>query len=466
MNKIELQNEVTDINDIFLADDINHSWHSFTLMKEYIDDNPIMITNSSGCWLYDSKGRRYLDGFASMWTNIHGHNDPELKEALASQLNSLPYSSYVTLTHPKAAELSGKMIEIAPKGLSRIFFVNNGSNANETALKISFQYWQHMGKPEKREVICLKEGYHGSTFGAMSAGNSEIFHKRFKHWCFKSISIPAPECLEYGGKVHFSNDNESIKALEELLVKRSSEIACLILEPSIQPAAGTGMRMQPPGFLKKIVNLCREFNVHTIFDEIFVGFGRAGHLFACNMDNVVPDFLCLGKGISGGYFPFAATMTTEEIYQSFYADYKEGKAFFHGHTYSAHPMGCAVVLKSIEKLQRLIASGKFESTVNMFGKITTEFFKNHPYVRQIRQRGFIFALDLYPGKEGKDFPLSDRIAHNVSMLARTKEVIIRAFFNGISFVPPFIINEEEVRFLCQRTSESIIEYISKHSKKS
>lgn len=437
-----------------------HSWNLMTQMKEYLE-NPVIIEKGEGCWLYDIHGNKYLDGNASMWTNVHGHNHPELKEVILNQLNKLADTTYVSRSHESVLKLSHKLATIAPAELTRAFFTNNGSTANESALKLSFQYWQLIGKPQKSRVISMKEGHHGLSFGATAVSGNPGMHGRFKPWCFPCEHFRSPQCLEYGGKVFYEEDSESLNSLETLLKRISKETACVILEPSIQSVAGNGMKLQPKGFLKKVEKLCKDYEVHLILDEVFVGFGRTGSLFVCKEENVSPDFLCLGKGISAGYLPLGATLTKEKIYEAFLGDFIEGNTFVHGHTYGGNALATAVALKSIELLEERIIMGSLNNGVKDFTSITTKHFSQHPYVKEIRQRGFVCAIDLYGGSPNKEFLPEERVGYHTCQYALKKGLLIRAYKDSIFLIPPLSIGSDEMEFLCQKTSESITEYLSK-----
>ena len=311
-----------------LATDRRHVWHPFTQMQEYGEVPGLAIASGQGGWLTDTEGRTYLDGNASIWTNVHGHNDPDLNAALIRQLDRVAHSTMLGLTHPTGTELAAELAALAPPGLSRVFFTDNGAGAVEVALKLSFQYWQLRGRPEKRGAIGMAEGYHGDTFGAMAVGDSGFFHDRFRSWCFPTDHFPAPHCRELAGRVRAADSAASLAGLRQLLEEKAAQTACLILEPSVQGAAG--MRQQPPGFVAAVAALCREFEVHLILDEVFVAFGRLGSMLVCSAEGVVPDFLCLAKGLTAGYLPLAATLVQEEIYAAFWAPMRAGGPFSTG----------------------------------------------------------------------------------------------------------------------------------------
>lgn len=426
--------------------DREHAWHPFTQMQEYVGLPQLQVDRGEGSWLYDVEGNRYLDGNASIWTNAHGHNDPELNQVVIDQLGKVAHSTYLGLSHPVGARLSAKLAEISPEGLERVIFSDNGSCAIEIALKVSFQYWQLVGSPRKRLVLGMENGYHGDTFGTMSAGDSHDFHGRFSAWCFESLTFPAPVCLERAGVVSYQEDGESLASLQTILEERSSEIACLVMEPSIQGPAG--MRFQPKGFLKKVAELCERFDVHLILDEVFVGCGRTGRMFACEAEEVSPDFLCLAKGLSAGYLPMAATLTHEKVYQAFLGTFDSGKAFIHGHTFTGNPLAAAVSLKSIEKLELLVASESFSQNQEYFGACLECTFARHPNVKELRQRGFVAAIDLYPGEGSEvEWALNDRMGLQVCLKARDFGVLLRPLLDSVLIVPPLTISKEEIDFL-------------------
>lgn len=422
-----------------------HSWHPFTQMKEYLGLPPLHIEKAKGSWLFDAEGNHYLDTNASVWTNAHGHNDPELNAALEEQLAKVAHSTYLGLSHPVGAELGARLSEIAPDGLERVTFSDNGSNAVEIALKQSFQYWQSVGRPEKRLVVGFENGYHGDTFGTMSVGGSSGFHGRFADWSFEARKVAPPVCEELNGEVSFEDEASSLAKLERVLAEEGSRVASVILEPWIQGPAG--MRLQPKGFLKKVETLCCQYEVHLILDEVFVGFGRTGSLLVCAEEGVRPDFLCLAKGLTAGYLPLAATLTTSEVFEAFLGDFDSGKAFYHGHTFTGNPLAAAVALKSLEKLERLIESGKLDQTIAKFGEGVAGLAAD-ANARSARQRGMAAAIDLYPGgDETNAWPLNERVGMRVCVAGRENGLLLRPLMDSILLVPPLTISERELDFL-------------------
>jgi len=444
----------------FLEADRRHVWHPFAQMQEYLEHPTLAIVSGEGGWLTDSEGRRYLDGNASIWTNVHGHNDRDLNAALQRQLGRVAHSTMLGLTHPIGAELAAELAGLAPPGLGRVFFSDNGAGAVEVALKLSFQYWQLCGRPEKRGVIGLAGAYHGDTFGAMAAGDSGFFHDRFRPWCFPSSHFPAPFCREWAGRVRSADSSGSLAGLRQLLSERAGQTACLILEPSVQGAAG--MRLQPPGFVAAVAELCRAHEVHLILDEVFVAFGRLGSMLVCGQERVTPDFLCLAKGLTAGYLPLAATLAREEIFSAFLGSYASRRAFFHGHTFTGNPLAAAVAVENIRKLRPLIADGILRDRAEFFGLKLDEALAGHPGVLEIRQRGFAAAVDLRPGEEenrppdGAGRPGMDlRIGLRVCLAARNHGLLLRPLGDSLLLVPPLCLSRGELGQLVDRTAAAL-----------
>lgn len=435
--------------------DCKHSWHPFSQMKEYCEWPRLQIERGQGCWLWDEHGNCYLDTNASVWTNTFGHNDPEINAALEEQLSKVAHSTYLGLSHPVAAEFGHRLCKAAPQGLERIYYSDNGSNAIEIALKLSYQYWQHKGQPQRRRVIGMQGGYHGDTIGTMAAGSSGRFHEKFKPWFLDSWHFPAPQCHRFNGKVECADASDSLQKLEAYLQKEADQVACLIIEPFVQGAAG--MMQQPNSFLKSVEMLCRKYKIHLVLDEVFVAFGRLGTLFACEQESVVPDFLCLAKGLSAGYVPLAATLIQSEIYDAFLGDWEDDRTFFHGHTFTANPLACAVALKNLEKLNALIASGKLAKTIQSFGQALAKKLKPHPNVANIRQHGLTASVELANAKKKEKWPIHARMGWQVCLAARKHGLILRPLGDSLLLVPPLIISDEEIIFMCDHIVKTLDE---------
>jgi len=421
-------------SDVF---DVARSWHPFTQMQEYTALPRVQIERGEGCWLIDENGKRYLDANASIWTNVHGHRDPDLDQALIDQLGRVAHSTYLGLGHGPGSLLGEKLARLT--GLDRVFYSDNGSNAVEIALKLSFQYFQLIGQSSRRRVIALTNAYHGDTFGTMSVGDCGVFHARFDPWKFPVERIPAPRCDEFGGVVFSEATEESLAALDAHFSTFGGEVASVILEPWVQGAGG--MRLMPHGFVRAVAERCREQGAHLILDEVFVGFGRCGPMLVGEAEGVTPDFYCLAKGLTAGYLPLAATVTSEAIYQAFLGEFGEHKAFYHGHTFTGNPLGCVVALKSIDKLEALMASGALDATIDSFEHFFRDLRAELPDSFRLRQRGLAGALELPPGD-----PQARRGLH-FCLALRERGVLLRALGDSLLLVPPLVIKPAEIDFL-------------------
>lgn len=435
------------------AQDARHAWHPFTQMSEYLANPRLHISHGEGCWLVDTEGRRYLDGTASLWTNVHGHNHPELNAAITGQLGRVAHSTLLGLNHAPAAELAERLAGLTGGALSRVFYTDNGSCAVEVALKLSLQYRQLAGEPHRTGIVAMENAYHGDTFGTMSVGDNGVFHGRFKPWFFACDRFPAPDHVECAGEVLKSDATRSLAALEKLLTEKGATTSCLILEPGIQGAAG--MRLQPRGFVKSVSEICKRHGVHLILDEVFTGFGRTGHLLVAHEESVTPDFLVLAKGLTGGYLPLAATLTSEAIYGKFLGVIDEWRALYHGHTFTGNPLACAVALKSLDLLEPLVASGELAAKAQTFGEIVRDTFSGHPNISEIRQRGFVAALDLRPATGAKPWATNDRTGYRICLEARKHGLLLRPLGDTLLLVPPPAMPVSELRMLCEGTLKAM-----------
>lgn len=407
-------------------------WHPFTQQTEW---EPLVITRGEGNYLFDEAGRSYLDGVSSLWCNVHGHHHPRLDRALREQLDKLAHSTFLGLTHEPGIRLAAALLEVTPRSLTRVFYSDSGSSAVEIALKQSFQYWQLRGRPTKQRFLRLGEAYHGDTLGAVGVGGIDLFHRIFGPLLTSSIAIPTPAGTD---------GTHALGQLADELARRSDEIAAFILEPLMQGAAG--MLKQPPGFLKAATELCRQHDVHVIVDEVATGFGRTGTLFACEQEGVEPDLMCLAKGLTGGYLPLAATLATEEIYAAFLGAHGDMKHFFHGHTYTANPLACAVGLESLALLR--------ESTLaNAHGRIpeitaALDRICELPAVKDVRQVGMMIGIELHE--------VADRfLGREVCAQARKMGVILRNLGDVVVWMPPLTLSSEDVLLLETATIDAI-----------
>jgi adenosylmethionine-8-amino-7-oxononanoate aminotransferase len=405
------------------------SWHPFTQMEAW---KPLVIASGSGCYLYDRQGRCYLDGVSSLWCNVHGHRHPVLDAALREQLELVAHSTYLGLTHEPGIRLAAELLQVAPSGLSRVFFSDSGSTAVEIALKQSFQYWKLLGKSKKHRFIHFGEAYHGDTLGAVGVGGIDLFHRVFGPLLVQSIAVPSPAL-----------EPMALQILERVLDERD-DVAAIVMEPLIQGAAG--MLLHPSGFLRSVSELCREHDVHLVVDEVATGFGRTGAMFACEHESVAPDFLCLAKGISGGYLPLAATLTTEVIYDAFLGRRDEMRQFFHGHTYTANPLACAVGRASLGLLRDETLS-KVQTHLPLLHAAANRVGRS-PHVRDVRTCGLMIGIELHhiPDRE---------IGAETCEAARTCGVILRPLGDVLVWMPPLVMGVPEIELLERATSDAI-----------
>jgi adenosylmethionine-8-amino-7-oxononanoate transaminase len=430
-------------------------WHPFTQMREWMGEDPCIIERGDGCYLYDIQGRKYLDGVSSLWCNVHGHRKAELDAALKDQIDRIAHSTFLGLSHAQGIELAQRLIKIAPAGLQRVFYSDDGATAVEIALKIAVQYWHLKGETGRTRLASLVESYHGDTVGSMSVGYSETFHRFHRSLLFPALRINPPHIFRYFKRQSEEQALESaIREAQEKLAQEKESLAALIMEPLMQGAAG--MWSQPPGYVAALREICRKNRILFIADEVATGFARTGKMFACEHEGVTPDILCLAKGITGGYLPLAATLTTEEIFSAFLGEYEEFKTFFHGHTYTANPLGCAVALASLELFQKENILEGMRSKIAYLERRLKEEFSRLPHVSEVRQWGFMIGIELVEDKPQRgSYPPESRIGHKVILEARKRGVIIRPLGDIIILMPPLAIGDEELKTLLDATRDSI-----------
>jgi adenosylmethionine-8-amino-7-oxononanoate aminotransferase len=408
-------------------------WHPFTQQQGWCEEEPLIIERAHGCTLVDTDGNAYLDGVSSLWCNVHGHGHPTIDAAIADQLQRVAHTTLLGLSHPPAIELAQRLVELAPPGLSRVFYSDNGSTAAEVALKMAFQFWRHRGEHGRTGFVCLRDAYHGDTIGSVSVGGIELFHG-----CFGPLLFDAHQA-EPGDPGD----------MRRLLDQHAGEIAAVIVEPLVQGAAG--ILTHPDGYLRAVRALCDEHDILLICDEVATGFGRTGTMFACEQEGVAPDLMCLAKGLTGGYLPLAATLATERIYEAFLGDYEELKTFFHGHTYTGNPLACAAARATLEVFERERTLDALQPKIALLGELLDEHVAPQRYVREVRRRGFMVGIEL------TGFPLHARMGHEVTLAARRRGAIVRPLGDVVVLMPPLAMSEPELRHLVQITSAAIAE---------
>ena len=405
-------------------------WHPFTQQRGWCEEDPVVIERGEGTDLVDVEGRRYIDGVSSLWCNVHGHGHPRIDAAVRAQLDRIAHSTMLGLTHRPAIELAERLVEIAPPGLTRVFYSDSGSTATEIALKMAFQYWQQRDEPARTKFITLRDAYHGDTIGSVSAGGIDLFHSTYRPLLFDTLKA-APG--------HLGD-------MERLLVENEGRVAAVILEPLVQGAAG--MLMHRRGYLRGVRALCDRHGVLMIVDEVATGFGRTGRMFACEQEGVMPDLLCLAKGITGGYMPLAATLATERVYEAFLGRFEEFRTFFHGHTYTGNPLACAAALATLDVFEEERTIERLQPKIELLESLLAPLGSHHS-VAEVRQCGFMVGIELV------GFPVEARLGHQVTLEARRRGAIIRPLGDVVVLMPPLAISEADLRRLVSITSEAI-----------
>ena len=436
--------------------DKKYLWHPFTQMREWEAESPLIITEGRGSFLKDMHGKWYIDGVSSLWVTVHGHGKKEINDAIKEQVDKISHSTLLGLTHPPAVTLAEMLINITPKGLSRVFYSDSGSTAVEIGLKMAYQYWQLKGENNKKTFLSLNNAYHGDTIGAVSVGGIDVFHTIFSPLLFKSYQAPSPHCYRCElGQEYPTCKMLCLEKMEALLKRHHEDIAAVIIEPVVQGAGG--MLVSPPGYLKGVKRLCRKYRVLLIADEVATGFGRTGKMFACEHEHISPDILCLAKGITGGYLPLAATITTERIYRQFLGKYKDFKTFFHGHTYTGNQLACTSAIASLNVFKKEKTIVKMQKKILALKKSLTKVARL-PHVGDLRQRGFMVGIELVKNKKTKEpYSVESRTAWQVCNRAREKGLLIRPLGDVIVLMPPLSISIQEIKNLVRITEESISE---------
>ncbi|MFH1033857.1 MAG: adenosylmethionine--8-amino-7-oxononanoate transaminase [Pseudomonadota bacterium] len=437
-----------------LEQDLNHLWHPFTQMSLWPDEPPLIIERAEGNWLIDTQGRRYLDGVSSLWVTVHGHNHPAISAAITAQLRDLDHSTLLGLSHPLAIRLAAELAAITPAGLCKVFYSESGSTAVEIALKMAFQYWRQSGRPEKKTFVTLEGAYHGDTLGAVSVGGIDLFHQVYGPLLFSTHKLPQPHCRRCRlGLTHPACDLACASALEPLLAAHGDEVCALIVEPKVQGA--DGIIVQPPGYLRRLWEIARAHDVLLIADEVATGFGRTGSLFACDLEGVTPDLMCLGKGLTGGVLPLSATLASQRVYDAFLGRFDQFKTFFHGHTYTGNPLACAAALASLELLRAGdLVAGLAPRIAQL--RQGLQGIAQRPHVLEVRQQGMMIGIELAADKaSGQAYDPALRMGHQVIMACRPRGVIIRPLGDTVVLMPPLASSAGEMDHLLTAVDQAI-----------
>ena len=428
------------------AEDHRYLWHPFTQQREWVKTDPLIIERGDGIYLEDTDGRRYLDGVSSIWVNLHGHRKGALDRALKAQLDRIAHSTLLGLSNVPAIELARRLVALAPRGLTRVFYSDNGSTAVEVALKMAFQYWQLQGgaSRSKTKFLHLGQAYHGDTLGAVGVGGIPLFHERFKPLLHHSYEAHAPYCYRCPLELTYPQCQMACAdSVEDVLKRHHEEIAALIVEPMLLAAGG--MITMPPGYLTRLRKLCTRYHVLLIADEVATGFGRTGRMFACEHEGVKPDLMAVSKGLTGGYLPLAATLATERIYRAFLGRYEEFKTFFHGHSYTGNPLGCAVALANLDVFKKERTLTRLQPKIVALSRLLAPL-SDHPHVGDIRQLGLIAGMELVQDRTTKEpYPPTALVGMKVADEARKRGLLIRPLGNVIVLMPPLSTTLRELR---------------------
>jgi adenosylmethionine-8-amino-7-oxononanoate aminotransferase len=434
-----------------------HLWHPFTPMKLWLESDPLVITAAEGMHLIDSDGNRYLDGVSSLWCNVHGHRVKEIDDAVRAQLDKVAHTTMLGLASEPAILLADRLMKLVPKSLKKVFYSDAGATATEVAFKLAAQYWYDVGRPEKNEFVGFAEAYHGDTVGAMSVGRVPAFHKPYFPMLFRTHFAPTPFPYRFNPTCDCENDTsdrvgchpesdvktQCLACLERILEQHHERIAAVCIEPIVQGAAG--MIVHPQGFLRGVRELCRKYDVLLIADEVAVGFGRTGRMFACEHEGVEPDLMCVAKGITGGYLPLAATFATQGIFDACLGEPWEGRTFYHGHTYTGNPLACAAALASLDLFEKndLVRSveAKSRALADMLGEL-----HDLPHVGDVRQKGFMVGIELVADRRTRQsFDPRRRVGAEVCARIRRRGVILRPLGDVIVLMPPPAMGVEDLR---------------------
>jgi adenosylmethionine---8-amino-7-oxononanoate aminotransferase len=437
-----------------IARDLAVVWHPCTQMKDHEFLPMIPIRRAEGVWLEDFDGRRYLDCISSWWVNLFGHANARINSAVARQLQSLEQVILAGFTHEPIVELSERLVALAPRGLSRCFYADSGSAAVEVAIKMSFHYWRNQGKDRKKRFVTLSNSYHGETLGALAVGDVDLYKNVYKPLLMQVITVPSPDC--YGraaGQTWESHSIEKFAAMQRLLESQADEIAAVIVEPLVQCAGG--MRMYHPVYLQLLRQACDRHGIHLIADEIAVGFGRTGTMFACEQAAISPDFMCLSKGLTGGYLPLSVVMTNEDIYAAFYDDYANQIAFLHSHSYTGNALACAAALATLDIFQSDSVIERNRGTAAYLGSRAAEL-QNHPHVSEVRQCGMIVAVEFAKNRATREpFPWQQRRGLRIHRHGLANGVLLRPIGDVVYFMPPYIIDAAQIDSMVRVAGEAI-----------
>lgn len=429
-------------------------WHPCTQMKDHESYPLIPIKNGKGVWLHDFDGNRYIDAISSWWVNIFGHANPTINAALSEQANQLEHVIFAGFSHEPGIRLAERLVAMTPKGLDRVFYGDNGSSAIEIALKMSFHYWKNKGRPEKTEFVNLANSYHGETFGALAVGDVALYKETYEPLLMTCRTVESPDCFHREEQESWEEHTlRKFDSMRREIEQNHQTIAAVVIEPLIQCAGN--MRMYHAVYLRQLRKLCDEFDVHLIADEIAVGFGRTGTMFGCEQAEISPDFLCVGKGLTAGYLPLSAVLTTQNVYDAFYDDYETLRAFLHSHSYTGNPLACGVALATLDLFDSENTIEENQATAKAMGEAFAHL-NDHPHVAEVRQTGMVLAAEMVSDKKNRvPYPWQQRRGLKVYQHGLKNECLLRPIGNVVYLMPPYVINHEQINHLAKIATEGI-----------
>jgi adenosylmethionine-8-amino-7-oxononanoate aminotransferase len=441
-------------NEQYVARDLAHVWHPCTQMKDHEQVPLIPIRRGDGVWLEDFAGRRYLDAISSWWVNLFGHANPRISAAVAAQLGQLEHVILAGFTHEPVIKLSEALTSVAPAGLTRCFYADNGSSAVEVAVKMSFHYRRNVGQTAKRQFITLSNSYHGETLGALAVGNVPLYKETYGPLLMDVITVPSPDCYERErGETWSAHSQRKFALMDAALAKHAHEVAAVIVEPLVQCAGN--MRMYDPIYLQLLREACDRYDVHLIADEVAVGFGRTGTLFACEQAGIRPDFMCLSKGLTAGYLPLSTVMTTDPIYDAFYDEYTKLNAFLHSHSFTGNPLACAAACATLALFKEDDVIARNRSLAARMGAQASSL-EGHPHVAEVRQHGMIVAIEMVKDKGRREpYPWQERRGLKVYRHGLENGMLLRPVGNVVYFMPPYVITPDEIDLMVEVARDGI-----------
>jgi adenosylmethionine-8-amino-7-oxononanoate aminotransferase len=428
-------------------------WHPTTQMKDHEWLPLLPVRRGEGVWLEDMNGGRYIDAISSWWVNLFGHANPRISAAVARQAETLEHVILAGVTHEPAVRLAEKLVSITQPGLERVFYADSGSNAVEIALKMSFHYWRNLGETRRRRFVTLTNSYHGETIGTLSVGDAGLFKDTYAPLLTEPLFAPSPDCFGLPPEEWDRHAAGKLDAMRAILAQHSAEVCAVIVEPLVQCAGG--MRMYPPSYLEGLRALCDEYKVHLVADEIAVGFGRTGHMFACQAAGIAPDFMCISKGLTGGYLPMSAVMTSQRIYDAFYDEYTTLRGFLHSHSYTGNALACAAALATLEIFEEEPVLENNRKTARIMREAVAGL-EDHPHVGEIRQTGMILAMEMVRDRDSmQGYDWKERRNIQVYQYALEHGVLLRPIGNTVYFMPPYVINEHEIGIMAEVAAAGI-----------